>query len=167
MRRIGESIQQGGNGLQSDWVEIIIPEDRSAERRSRLVARIMEETGSDYLGQPWKSVRSAKLKFSSIMQDWLDLGNIRPRFIWHKDRWAIRNSVPITMWPLFGHLALKLATAVAGGMQSAFCCFCGVEYFPERLPSPGQRNCCGDAPCKRAYWSENKRLKAAKVEHFE
>src|SRR5439155_23637592 len=86
MRRIGESIQSRGAGSKPDWEMIIIPEDRSAEHPSALLSKIMAATGTDHLGQPWKSARSAKLEFSWIMQSWLDLGNVRPHFIWDRDR---------------------------------------------------------------------------------
>jgi len=164
MRAIGESIQNGGAGSKLDWERIIIPEDRSVEHRDALLSKIMAETGTDHLGQPWKSARSARLRFSGIMESWLDLGNIRPCFDWERDRWAIRSSIGAGLWPLFGHLALNLAVAVAGGMQSEICSFCGREYFPQRRPTRGQRNCCGDESCKRDYWRQNKRIKAARVE---
>jgi hypothetical protein len=162
LRRIGARIQSGAAGSKSDWEIIIIPEDRSAEKRSGLLSKIMSDTGVDHLGQPWRSARSAQHRFSWIMQSWLALGNVRPSFDWDRDRWAIRSSVPSRAWPLFGYLALHLAVAIAGGMQSAICSFCAREYFPLRRPTSGQRNCCGDASCKRDYWRENKRIKAVR-----
>ena len=164
LRRIGESIQSGGAGSKSDWESLIIPVDHSAERVNRELARILAERGADHLGQPWKSARSAKRKFSWIMQGWLDLGNVRPSFIWDRDRWAIKSSIPMRVWPLFGHLALYLAVAIAGGTQAVNCSFCGREYFPRRRPTPGQRNCCGDKPCKQDYWREHKRGRAVRAE---
>lgn len=142
----------------------MISEDRGAEERSALLSKIMAETGTDHLGQPWKSIRSAQQRFSWIMQKWLDSGNVRPSFEWDRDRWAIRSSIPMRVWPLFGHLALYLAVAIAGGMESVICSFCGREYFPQRRPTSGQRNCCGDDTCKRDYWREHKRVKSARAE---
>jgi len=164
LRRIGASIQSGGAGSKADWEIIIIPEDRGAENSSVLLPQIMAGSGADHRGQPWRSVRSAQERFSWIMQTWLDLGNVHPSFDWDQDRWAIRSSIPKGPWPLFGHLALYLAVAIAGGMESAICSFCGREYFPQRRPTSGQRNCCGYDPCKRDYWREHKRIKAARVE---
>jgi len=161
MRRIGTSIQSGGNGTKFDWEIIIIPEDRSIEQHSRQTAKIITDAGMDHIGQPWKSARSAQQRFSWIMQKWLDVGNVRPSFEWGDNRWAIRSCVPTRVWPLFGHLALYLAVAITGGMESAICTFCGREYFPQRRPSSGQRNCCGADDCKRNYWREHKRARSS------
>jgi hypothetical protein len=160
MRRIGESIRVGKAGLESDWVRIIVPEDRSAVHRSAIGKKIFEATGVDHIGQPWKRPLSARLRFGFIVQSWLDLGNIRPFFHYERDRWVIRTVPGAGLFPLFGHLALYLAISIAGGTQSVFCSFCGREYFPQRRPSPGQRNCCGAPDCKRDYWRENKRIKS-------
>ncbi len=152
MQRIGESINQGEPGSKSDWKQLII-EDRSEP------SVFMRDTGTQHWGQPWRSKRSARQRLSQIMSGWLYVGNISARFGWEADHWAIY-SVPGTgLWPLFGYLALYLALAVAGGRQAAFCYFCGKQYFPNRRPSPGQQNCCGDPDCKRSYWRENKRHK--------
>ena len=161
MRRIGENIRVGKAGLESDWARIMVPEDHSGEPTDALKRRVFAATGVDHFGQPWKGTRSARFRFSFIMQSWLDLGDIRPFFRWENDRWVIRTVPGAGLWPLFGHLVHYLAMSIAGGAQAVFCSFCGREYFPQRRPSAGQRNCCGHQDCKRDYWRENKRVKSA------
>src|ERR1019366_9264588 len=171
MRRLGDRILSGSAGSKADWEEISNPLElaaqfASSEHNAKAIpgyAKILERIGCEQPGRPWKSVRQAKGMFSIVMQSWLDQGDVRPVFIWDRDRWAIRSSVPVGLFPLFGTLALNLAVAVAGGIESAICSFCGREYFPLRRPTSGKCNCCGDEPCKRTYWRENKRLKVKAV----
>jgi len=143
MRRIGESLSSGGTGAKRDW-KLLIFEERNTR---------------DNWGQPWRNETSARRQFSTLMNRWLYVGDLRPRFGWHENHWAISATVGGGLWPLFGHLALYLALAVAGGTQSSFCYFCGRQYFPQRRPTPGQKNSCGDPECTKAYWRESKRPK--------
>jgi hypothetical protein len=171
MRRLGDRILSGGAGTKSDWEGVVGPLELASQfatsvhtaKSNPAYTKMLEKSGCGHPGQPWNSVKQAKGMFSIVMQSWLDQGDVRPFFVWERDRWAIRSSVPVGVFPLFGTLALYLAVAVAGGIESAICSFCGREYFPQRRPTSGKCNCCGDEPCKRAYWRESKRLKVKTV----
>jgi hypothetical protein len=111
---------------------------------------------------PWGNLRTARSRFEPAIQDWLEIGGIRPRFEWDHERrnWMLRHDIPGGPWNLFGWLALRLAVEISGG-RFALCSNCGREHHVARMPSAGKPSYCGSKECRRALWRNNKRENAS------
>jgi hypothetical protein len=140
LRRIGSDILSDGTGRPEDW---------------RILSSI--EVSGD---EPWNKKSRARMMLGLEVQDWLNIGRVAPEFSWdgRENRWAMRHVAPGGgQWPLFSWLALHLAIEVAGG-RGVICPYCQGTYFPDRLPSPGQRHCCPTNPaCRKKRDAEYKR----------
>ena len=87
-----------------------------------------------------------RLILARCLNEWLDLGAVRPAVTWHagqKQQMEINFAGP----RLFSALALQLVFAIGGGEAIATCSGCGQVYPARRLPRKGQRNYC--QPCRR------------------
>jgi len=143
IRRVAADIASGGKGNKEHWHQI----------ESYVVA-----------GQePWKSRSAAINMLSTAIQDWIYIGGVRPRFFWNETdaRWKLVHAAPGgALWPLFSWLAIQLAIEVGGGRGVVVVCpYCKDVYFPERLPTPGKRHSCKNAPCRQAYFRDYRRSK--------
>jgi hypothetical protein len=144
LRRIGCDIESGGKGDPEDW---------RAVQASRLC---IDPGPSDGRVISWRHHSHPTNMLSLRVQEWLELSDVHPSFSW-SDRsqcWALRPAAPSGA-TLFGWLGIRLATAIAGGRQ-ATCSYCGITYFPGRLPG-SRKSCCGSMDCKRRQDTANKR----------
>lgn len=147
LRRIGADISSNGKGKQEDWLLLsdgIEFNDGMGKTKGR---------------RRWESLPMARMILAGNVEQWLDVGGVRPSFSWDTghQRWAMRQSTPRGgLWPLFGYLGIRLMTEIAGG-RVAICPYCHLEYFPLRLPGRNQDHCCGKKECKRAYFTNYKR----------
>lgn len=80
-------------------------------------------------------------RVTGLVNDWMDLGNIRPRLYTEDGRVAVRLGGGET---LFGALAVQLALAISRTDGLAICSACGAPYLPVRRPSLNRRHYCPD-----------------------
>jgi hypothetical protein len=127
----------------------------------------MEEWGTirghlDLTNPIWLNLNTAKHFLAHEIQNWLEIGGVRPRFDWDYQRgnWMLRHDIPSETWNLFGWLALRLAIEITGG-RFAVCSNCGREHHVARLPSAGKPSYCTSQECRRALWRNNKRKNAS------
>ena len=140
--RVAKKIEQMNPGEPAEWATI--------------------EGHSDHADNPaWLDLNTARLFFGRAIQDWLEIGGVRPRFDWDYERgsWMLRHDIPGGPWNLFGWLALRLAMEILGG-RFAVCSNCGREHHVARLPSAGKPSYCASKECRRALWRNNKRKHA-------
>jgi hypothetical protein len=52
-----------------------------------------------------------------------------------------------------------IRTAIVSAIGASVCSECRGPYFPQRLPTKGQRNCCQNSACRRKQNTEYKREK--------
>jgi hypothetical protein len=73
-----------------------------------------------------------------FIDGWLEMGAVRPRFVWPD----LGPQVNLVAPNLFGNLAVQLLVTIS--MTKAFlaCTECGRAYIPSREPKPGERNYC-------------------------
>jgi hypothetical protein len=144
LRRIGCDIESGGNGDPEDW---------RAVEASRLCC--IDPGTSDRRVISWRNHSHATNRFSMRVQEWLEVADIRPSFSWSNRRqcWILEPASPGGA-TLFGWLGIRLAVEIAGGRQ-ATCSYCGITYFPGRLPG-SRKSCCGSVDCKRRQDTANK-----------
>lgn len=127
-------------------------------------ATIFEENPDVTKPIPWweRSPEADKLALTDIVQEYLELGNVSPRFWWINDIPTITLDGP----GVLGTLAVQLAFAVSASAGLAVCGHCGQPYFPERKPAIGRRNYCQECrdrgePQRAASrdWQRGKRAK--------
>lgn len=75
---------------------------------------------------------------SFAVNDWLQLGGVRPQFVWKEPAPKLEVGGPT----LFGHLAVQLALVVSRTEAMVFCSRCGIPYLPSRQPNRNRRNFC-------------------------
>jgi hypothetical protein len=103
---------------------------------------------------PWwrQSVDVEKWTVAEVVNEWLILGNVRPRVEWpmRPDRYKReRPYVKLGGSHLFGALAVQLALAVGQTEGMAICTHCRNQYIPScRSAKARQRNFCPD--CRQA-----------------
>jgi hypothetical protein len=93
-----------------------------------------------YTTEPWDHA-THRFTLAECVNEWLALGNARPRFAWHAGDEAPAFELG---GGTFATLALQLALAVAGQQALAICDGCQIPYTRERKPQTGRRNYCAD-----------------------
>jgi hypothetical protein len=89
----------------------------------------------------WRSV--ACIEVSSLVETWLDYGDVRPHFLWtspdEDPMFALEGDARDSV---FGVIALQVMLVVARQHALVVCSHCGLPYLPERKPQRGRRNYC-------------------------
>ena len=91
----------------------------------------------------WKvdtSGECGRWSLMEVVQEWLVLGDVRPRPEWG----AADATISLSGTGLFGALAVQLAFAVCQADGFASCSACGTPFVPQRRPAPGRRTYCED-----------------------
>lgn len=138
---------------ETDWA-LLCGEDLATFRRRREAS---ERHG-------WRARWERETLVAREVQRWLDLGNVRPRFVWREGTLPAVEGVGEG---LFGGIANHLAYAVLGGIGRAECVECGSIETPVIKPRSGQRFFCVECQrrgvpqkwAQRAYRQRIRRLK--------
>jgi hypothetical protein len=85
-----------------------------------------------------RTVGADRLLLADNINDWLHLGNVRPKAFWHDREPSIMSAGA----RLFSALAAKLLLAIPKSGGLAVCTNCGTGYTPSRRPVAGRRNDC-------------------------
>jgi hypothetical protein len=105
----------------------------------------------------------ARALVAAVVQQWLLLGSVVPRFSWSEVGRFSLASASAEKPTLFGVLASQLMFAVAQSDRQALCSGCARLYFrPVRRPKAGQRNYCPDCG-KRAADRDAQRSRAQRL----
>jgi hypothetical protein len=118
-----------------------------------------------------KNLDKAYRQLAYELDDWISIGQIRPRLSWKKRRAQDRigpadgarfSLDAVTSGPnLFGLLALDLALAIAG-KSLAVCTACAKSYMPKRRPNPNRQNYCEYCGLKAAQSHASRRYRMRK-----
>jgi hypothetical protein len=128
--RIANSVHQGRPANLADWKQVY------ARSRHGIPPQVKRP-----------SVRFDKIILMLRLNEWLNLGNVRPEIEWRERE--ERPSVKFNTNGLFGALAVQLILSAAKVDGWAICTHCRKEYMPtKRRPKTGQRNFCPD--CRAA-----------------
>ncbi len=92
------------------------------------------------------SLSDRKWFVSLIVDEWLELGGVRPHLTW-ADRGC---EIAFGSRTLFGTLATQLLLTVATDGAIAICASCGRFFRPVRHPRPGQQSYCREPTCGHA-----------------
>lgn len=96
---------------------------------------------------------------SRTVNDWLNLGNVRPWF-----RWTPKEGIAIAFGSgLFSSLAVQLMTTVSRMQLTEFCSACALPYSPKRRPRQGENHYCDDCGRKAAVNEASKRYRRKKA----
>lgn len=165
--RLAQALRDGERGREEDWATVTgtsleaFRNTRAAAVRD-LVDRLaaaptVEPDREDLEGMPawdveklyaWKygapSERQTRwspyLQLEGVLQEWLDLGQVKPRVEWGEDYGPRLQDYGRR---LFGSLAHRLVCAAVGEQRRATCDGCGSLYLPSRKPRADRRNFCG------------------------
>ncbi len=100
-----------------------------------------EASGEDLGQRTWfNSLPASRWALASAINQWLDLGNVRPHVEWqplHRHPTVTEGGSSL----LFGALAVQLMLAAVKA-NWAVCSWCKAKYLPERRPKAGQYNYC-------------------------
>jgi hypothetical protein len=131
--RIAARLHQDKLGLKEDW-EAVYGEDYTVSGMAPEAELI------------WQ-----RLRLSFLVNDWLELGDVRPKFMWAGG--GIGVSYYLT---LFGVLASQLAFVISRDKGVGLCASCGEPYIPgRRLPKRNQRNYCRGPRCGKRGANRN------------
>ena len=120
--KIAERLKDGKVGNAADWQTVYTRSGKSA---------------------PWwdQQVDVECLQLARVLNEWVSLGNVRPRISW---RSAGSPEIHLVGPNLFSAIALQLTFAVAGSDGVAVCSGCGRAHLPSRRGRTEQRNYCSD-----------------------
>ena len=82
---------------------------------------------------------------ASKINDWLEIGNVRPALVWLRDRQVVfsgSGTQSRTGATLFGSLSIQLLMLATRTTGLAVCSGCGTPYVPKRRPRSDQRCYC-------------------------
>lgn len=118
---IAAQLHQGQVGRLEDW-------------------RIVYERSGSPRPAPWweQDVQIEKWKVANVVNEWLELGNVRLRARWDE----AGPSVTLAGGGLFGALACQLLLTISRTDGLAICSACGVPYVPHRRPVAKRRRYC-------------------------
>ena len=140
---IGRKIAEGRRVLSADW--------------QRAAPHVLETAGGPG-GKPRLELLGPKEALSELVSDWITIGQVRPGFAWDVGRGNWGLSMDAQAIPnLFGVLALRLMTAIAGAEDIAVCSVCKDWFIPNRRPTEGKDSCCFKNSCQTARWKLYKR----------
>jgi hypothetical protein len=110
--------------------------------------------GSNNEPAPWwkQSPTADRSVLTSVVNRWLELGNVRLQASW-------RGRTPEILLPsprLFPVLAVQLLFAIFRTQGLAVCSSCGAAYVPTRRPRPDRRNYCSSCG-RKAAWRDAQR----------
>jgi hypothetical protein len=91
-------------------------------------------------------VAAEKAVIASVVNEWLQMGNVRPRLTWNAGEPAVSLAGGVT-GGLFGALAVQLLERT-GDYLIASCSGCRMFYHPEKKPRSGQDRYC--QTCRKA-----------------
>ena len=128
---IAARLHLGQVGLPEDW-------------------RLVYERSPSPEPAPWwkQTVDGEKSKIADIVNEWLELGNVRVRTSWRP--W--RQPAPVVTLAgdgLFGALACQLLLAINRTDGLAICSGCGSPYCPSRRPRMDQRRYCPECRARK------------------
>jgi hypothetical protein len=101
--------------------------------------------------QPFmKNVQEARKTLASEVDEWITVGQVRPRIEWDNKtrKWRFSLDAVSSGPNLFGLLALNLSLAIAG-TELAVCCGCQKSYSPVRRPNSERRNYCDECRSRK------------------
>jgi hypothetical protein len=139
--RITGRLHQNKVGLRDDW-NVIYEPDSDGKGNGH---------GSD--------IGDDKFSLTMVVNQWLELGNVRPKFRWWGEHMAVSFD-----GHLFSTLACQLMMVISRTKGLGICSACGEPFVPEkRRPKAEQRNYCKDcgrrAACRDAQRARRRRLK--------
>ena len=103
----------------------------------------------------WSEVARDQLMLRLLVNQWLDLGGVKPAIDPFPGASA---TILLSSSTAYGVIGTQLATAISRAREIWTCTMCGFPYFRgSRKPNPGQRNICGREVCRRGAARERKR----------
>jgi hypothetical protein len=147
---IAADVNLGRPGKESDW--------RLADIE---YMHGLEPSGTMYRTMGGRSTSVARRSLSSLITDWLRIGDIFPIFRWGRDRGQWEMVLGCPHEALFGYIGLSLMMAVSEKGGLAICSCCHNSYIPSRRPNPERRNYCPTCG-KRAAWRDAARERRAR-----
>lgn len=140
--RIADRLNRNQLGTREDWAVIDPQQDPSFPART---TKTMFARG----------MAGARNRLASIVNDFLDLGAVKPQLFPDGSNWRIYYH-SVANDTVFGALAIQLLHAVASVDGFAICSACGDPYDPERTPRPDQNNYCS-RKCQKKGWARASR----------
>jgi hypothetical protein len=122
--KIAARVNQGSVALAHDW-KLVYQE-------------YLQEFDSSPNKLDPQDVLDNRRLISFAVNDWLQLGAVRPQFVWKAKSPKLEVGGPT----LFGHLAVQLTLVVSQTGAVLFCSHCANPYQPRRQPNPNRRNFC-------------------------
>lgn len=94
--------------------------------------------------EPWwpRALRFERLILAMVVNDWIELGNVRPRLDWDGEKPEIRFD-----GSLFNALTVQLMAVTSKTGGTALCSSCGEPYLVSRRPRTGENHYCQDPEC--------------------
>jgi hypothetical protein len=128
MVAVAAELHQGVPGRREDWKAILVGRD-SEDKIEPVIERLATSVpyGRLYLGQ--------------FVNQWLELGDVRPRLLW-----TVSSPEPrfLLQAPTFGLLGVQLMVAISRSHELVLCSGCARPYLREGRKAPrGRRNYCG------------------------
>jgi len=135
---IAARLHGGARGPVEDW-HLLLGGDETIESWSS--RRKQTELSDDHIRRYYGSrLNEERSRLSGQLNDWLELGNVRPVLTWAQQGPELRTWIH----GLFGAIALQLVLAVARTEALAICSHCARSYLPKRKPVEGKRRYCDE-----------------------
>ena len=116
------------------------------------IVELVTAAGSE---RGWSEVARDQLMLRLLINQWLELGGVRPALDPFPGASA---TIFLSSTTAYGLIGTQLATAISRAREIWTCTMCGFPYFRgSRKPNSGQRNICGREVCRRAAARERKR----------
>lgn len=97
------------------------------------------------IGSRAGALQSERHRVAYVMQRWLSLGAVRPRFTWEGLTPTFELGGPTVKGTgLFGALAVQLLLIISRRDGLAFCSGCAKPHIPSRRPQADRRNFCSE-----------------------
>jgi hypothetical protein len=95
------------------------------------------------IGSRAEALQSERHRVAYVVQRWLSLGAVRPRFTWEGLTPTFELGGPTVKGTgLFGALAVQLLLIISRIDGLALCSGCAIPYIPPKRPQAGRRNYC-------------------------
>jgi hypothetical protein len=154
LSRLGLAIATGRRGKKGDWGVVLDPREAMPE-----LPPTPEQEAKDKRNRiPRKTDACERLTWE--IQAMIDTASLRPQISWNRKerRFAVEHGTPMSLWPLFGWLTLRLMTETCHEKEGvyAICPYCQNEYLRERRAKKNALHACTRDECQKAKAREYK-----------